>query len=170
MRTVEIPGGTAQIREQRDLSVRQRRMIEVAGIKASGLLRKLPEGVQIEQMQGIDTLELLRMGFDESDLEAFQNLQDITILATLASWTLDRPLPTAETVGDLPGPLYDALSGESSAPGAEVVTGFEVSPDPQSPTNGSAGSVNGSKVGPVSPSATEMTRLEPSGASTASAG
>ena len=132
MRTVEIPGGTAVLREREDVRVRNRRLVENATVAAMPALEKVnPEGEQ----QNLST--------EEAD--SLFALQDATIVALLVSWTLQEQIPTLSTVGDMDPEIYDALAQATRETGAEVVSAesFDPTPDDGSPTQPSGDSESG---------------------------
>lgn len=134
MRTVSIPGGTATVRDVDDMTERQRRLIRTAifAAAADALGDTLDvNGAAPEQVQVHVTGELGERMFA---------MRDARIVAAVAEWTLDRPLPTLDTVQDLPGGVYDALDRETTGLTAAVSTDFSADPDPQSPTPPSTGS------------------------------
>ena len=74
------------------------------------------------------------------DLDAIDGAQAAFIVAYLLRWSYDRPLPTIDTVDDLPGPLYDTLAQATSKLGDGTVdTTAEGARDAASPTVPSAG-------------------------------
>lgn len=97
MRTVEIPGGTARLREKGELRVRDRRLIEAATLAASGAYSKLESSTGGMK----DPDELLQAGISRSDWEVLKEVQDAKIVAALVDWTLPVPLPNMGTIGDL---------------------------------------------------------------------
>ena len=119
---------------------------------------------------------LTSMRLDVDQAMAFDDLKEATVVATLHDWTLDRPLPTLETIGSLPSDLYEALlkavAGISvdaeenmSATRAPDLTAIDESSDPtgesgsssdssqtepqstQTPTSSSASSLSSGGVG-----------------------
>ena len=156
---VAIPGGTAVVRAPSELRVRHRRVVESAALAAAALIQRLEPGT--DELPG-----------DLSAEEAGKllTLQDATIVASLESWTLPDPLPTLETVGDLPVGVYDALAEATRRTGAELAlrgTDFSARPiKEESPTEPS-GSSNGSLVAeqPNPPTSSP----EPAGESSATA-
>jgi len=147
---VEIPGGFAILRETNELRGRDRMLIKAAAIAASSAIEKMPETVR-EGQQKDETEEQakVRMAQEMSSLDlniteamSLLELRQATMIATLESWTLNLPLPTMETVGDLPADLYDALDdaigGVSTA--MAVATDFEPQPGKENPTGNSESS------------------------------
>ncbi len=129
MKTVDIPGGTAVLREKQDIKVRQRQLVEAAYIPASAAMAKLPGN--IEELKDFD---LSKSDITISEAQTLFDLQSATIVAALASWTLDAPLPTMETVGDLDQDVYDELGAATASLGNEIVAPESFEPtDPRSP-------------------------------------
>ena len=108
MPAIELPNGASAIlRDRGELTERAVRAISRAQTRAVGTLGKL-----------------LKAGFDDNDPATYGAYSDLTpedednldgfqavlIVTMLSSWSLDKELPTVETVLDLPKPLYDALA------------------------------------------------------------
>jgi len=129
MKTIEIPDGSAELREKPDIKVRHRRLIEAAGVAAMPGLAKLPS--TRDELENLDVAKVGSLTRTEAD--SLFTLQDATIIAALASWTLPKPLPTMDTVGDLDPELYDALANATRELGTSVATGVDFDPpDPRS--------------------------------------
>jgi len=142
MRTVTIEGGTADVREGPDITVRQKRIVESAAVGASHALSKLPS-----DQKALENLSIQDLNLTKDEADTVYALQDATIVASLASWTLDKPLPTLDTIGDMSQGLYDELARATSGMGASIVNGVDFDPpnpsDPEfesSPTPPSDGS------------------------------
>ena len=128
MKTVEIPGGNAQLREKHEIKVRHRRLVESASVGAAVALAKLPsDEAELEAA----TLADLDLTTDEAD--GLFKLQDATIVAALDSWTLPDPIPTLATVGDLDPDVYDALAEATRELGTAIAT--EENFDPPAPNS-----------------------------------
>lgn len=138
MRTVDIPGGTAVLRDRSELTVRQKRAIEKALIHIAPALPKMMEIKQRADaaMSGEDGQE--RAGVQEQDAqsqpalsdEEIDNsyaLQNATIIAYLHSWSLPDPIPA--DIEDMPADVYEALAGHCAGL-QEEPSGFEPSPEP----------------------------------------
>lgn len=148
MKTIDIPGGQATLRDVADLTVKQRRLVQASTLMTARRFAQMPDEVrqaaakavvdgktsgpesQEERLQGL--LNLLPATKEEA--QVMLSSQDDCIIAFLASWTLGLPLPTtAEMVENLPGALYDALA-EAIMPAVGEVIGapsadFSVVPD-----------------------------------------
>jgi hypothetical protein len=120
MKTVEIPGGTARIRET--LSVRQRHDIESAAVGAASALDKLPK-----DREELETVDESSIHLTRDEARALFVLQEATIVATLVDWTLPGPIPNENTIGDMDAEVYDALADATSEIGVATVapTDFE---------------------------------------------
>lgn len=142
-RTVEVPGGTAVLRDADEMSERQRRVVRSALFAAAADAL----GDELSTAPGQPPTSV-HLSAATGDLMAAT--KDAAIVASLVSWTLDGPLPTMDSVVDLPGALYDALAVET----ANLISGLTLdttpSPDPQSPTPASSDS-NG-RLGDGAPS------------------
>ena len=126
MRTVDIPGGTATFRDREDVRIRHRRLIEAATVAALPALAKInttdPDAAA-KALTGPEATTLFE-------------LQDASIVGLLASWTLEGPTPTLETIGDLDPVVYDALAERTRETGAQVAAAevFKETPEAESPT------------------------------------
>lgn len=130
MRDVEIPGGTAKFLEtsgenRDEIPGRAVKLIKASSLAAMTQLadypelfeplrtvedesgEKRPETADERQARLAPVLKGLRLTTEQA--MAFDNMREATVVATLHSWTLDRRLPTLETIGDLDGELYGAL-------------------------------------------------------------
>jgi hypothetical protein len=152
MRTVDIPGGTATFREEGELRGRDSKLVKAAAIAAQSALEKLPDDAQpkpgetreqtAERLIGL--MKNIKLDLTQEEAMRLMSMKEAIVIAYLASWTLDLPLPTLETIGDLPGPIYDALD---EAVGGEYIkvkigTDFSPSPDKDSPTGPSSDSAS----------------------------
>ena len=141
-----------------------------AAVAASPLLAKLPQDVATRQ--ALSEAEVLALGVSRKEADSLFELQDATIIAVLASWSLEDPLPDMDTVGDIDVDVYDALKQATAELGAEITAETFDPPDPRSdgftdsPTTPSADSSNGSEGAGTSPSIDESPSF---GTSTSSA-
>lgn len=66
-------------------------------------------------------------------IQLMYDLNDALIVALVKDWSYETPV-SVETLGDLPGEVYDALQ-DATAPFLDrLLPNFGVSPDPASPT------------------------------------
>lgn len=147
MRTVEIPGGTARVRDVREeIKIRQQRILDTAVIPAIPAFNKArAERDQWEQDGGDVRLSTLT----RQESVALMEFQDAQMVALLHSWTLERPLPDVDTIQDLEPDLYQALLEATR----EIQNTTEVfardnmdpSPEEESPTVPSSDSKTGSR-------------------------
>lgn len=161
MHTVEIPGGTAEIRDRADIKERQRRLVQSAAMAASSVMAKLPDdlaSLDTEDAEAVQTVSQAMSGVSLSaaDANLLQELQDATIVALLASWTLAEPLPTLETVLDLDTDLYDALAQATKDQGVALAQATDFTPDadkasPTTPSSGSDGPLRADTEQPLTP-------------------
>ena len=121
---IEIPGGKATLRDT--LTIRERREIQRIALDAMGLANQL-SGTSVA-LQPKDA-ELLMTTQDK--------MADATLIAYLKEWTLKSPLPTLETITEMDGDVYDAITAAIEKNSA--LAGVDTSPakDPASPTSGS---------------------------------
>jgi hypothetical protein len=148
---ITIPGGTATLLTNKELTPRRRRPLEQADIMNGPLMTKIrdarrvvsPTG-EVEENPGLWGPELV---LTERDAQLLTSYQDKKIIARLASWTIELPLPTTtDALLDVPGDVYDALAaGLVRAEVADGVNPFVPSAgdggtldDAESPTGASA--------------------------------
>ena len=139
----DILGGQAVFRDMEDMRGRDRNLIKAAAAAATGYFSKLPpevmepgpEGETPEEMVARTTPLLEGLAFTWQENLAMLELRQATVVAMLQSWTLDRPLPTMDTIGDLEGDLYDSLDEAIGGVTTAIAQGvdLEPSPDPDSP-------------------------------------
>lgn len=167
---VKLPGGaTATLRDPASLKVRQRRIIEVAGLSAANIISRIPQesaGGSPDEIEGaIGSLELSR-----ADSTALMDLQDATIVAFLESWTLPQPLPTMDTVGDMDLDVYDALAQATKELGAPLAAGtVDFSPKPMTVDSPTVPSSSSDTHLTADPQTTPTQPSSPDGTSTATA-
>lgn len=129
MKTVPIPGGTADLREQNEIKVRHRRLVESASAGAAVALAKLPS----DQAE-LEAATLADLDLTEVEADNLFRLQDATIVAALDSWTLPDPIPTLATVGDLTPEVFDALAEATRDLGTVIASKEDFEPtNPNSP-------------------------------------
>lgn len=145
MRTVEIPGGTATFRESEDLRARDADLIEAAAYAAAPALSRLPQqaltpsGDEDEAAAAARFAEAVKdVNFNLDEWLLLTQMRRATIVATLDSWTLDRPLPTMATIGDLPRDLMVALDAAIGGVPVQARTDFSPDRDQESPTTASS--------------------------------
>lgn len=111
MSVIQIPGGTATLRDQL-VSERHFELIEVASTTAAPAVSKL----QAARGEGFDELPeeeqqalmmSVQLTFDEA--LSLKTMQKAAIVAFVEHWSRG-PLPTMETVSDLPRDVFRALS------------------------------------------------------------
>jgi hypothetical protein len=112
MRNVEIPGGSATIRDREDILTRHRTLLRATAFVAASAIAKIPRkpGEKPGDPDEVDWDNADKVGLTYTDTAAIMALEDAAIVALLESWTLPAPLPTLDTVQDLAPKLYDALS------------------------------------------------------------
>lgn len=172
---VKIPGGTANFRDANDpeLPGRSVKILKAAATSAVSHLSDYPELFE-PQREGESEedrntrldgrLQGMKLSVDQA--MALDNLREATVVATLESWTLDRRLPTLDTIGDLPAELYNALLEQAGGLSAiQLEENFNATKDPNdgAPTGDSGSSDGPSKPGPESlPMTTSSTDTAPS--------
>lgn len=158
MRTVVIPGGVARFKDRNEMRGRDSKMVKAATIAAQGALAKLPdearpkpgESEKDAAVRMEEVLKTTKLDLTQEEAMALLSMKEAIVVAYLASWTLDIPLPTLETIGDLPEEIYDALD---NAVGGEYLTvtspDFSPGPDQNSPTGPSSDSSSSLRAEPV---------------------
>lgn len=157
-KTVDIPGGQAVIRDADEMTERQRRIIRRVMIDALG------DAIGDIDANAISDATDLKLRITPQLGDAMFDLRDAAIVAGLASWSLPEPLPTVDTVQDLPTSLYDALEAATGHLTSVMSVDTSPSPEPDSPTQPSSAS-GGLLRGEAEPTITWST----SGASTSTA-
>lgn len=166
-RQVDIPGGKATLRERGEVRQRDRRRLESASVMASPAMARIQAATKGGDPRD---LNLSEVGLSREEFDSLYELQDATILAYLADWTLGRALPqNANDLGDLDADLYDALRTATASDGADTLApvDFNPSPEPDRPTLAVTDSAGPSKENPApqpastvtSPSAGESTPI-----------
>lgn len=145
---IEIPGGTATLLTNKELTPRRRRPIEQADIQQLPLFTKIRNARRVINSAGEVEENVGLWGPDlvlsDRDAELLTSYSDKKIIARLSGWTLDLPLPTTtDALLDIPGGVYDALqAGLVKAEAADGANPFEPSEatleDAESPTGASA--------------------------------
>ncbi|HVA08723.1 MAG TPA: hypothetical protein VNG12_18470 [Acidimicrobiales bacterium] len=144
MKDVTIPGGTAKLRDEGDLTPRQKKALKDAAFAVGPVYQRL-------RAQGTERA-LQESSLSATDLRRIRELKEATVCALLDSWSLDAPLPTESTIADLETELYDALVALIEAEPDNTATDFSVNPDPKAPTSGADGSSGTSSDEAPSPS------------------
>jgi hypothetical protein len=171
MKTVDVLGATAVFREADDLRARDVDLIEAASLAAASALAKLPtaaiaggaeapEGETEEQKAAREAESARLIGeamaqtpFSLAEALALAQLRRATIVATLESWTLREPLPTMDTIGDLPRKTIEALDQAIGGMGSAINRpDFQNMTDPESPTSPSSDSSSQPEGDPQNPS------------------
>lgn len=142
---VDLPGGGwAVIKDPTDLTNRERRVLRHAVFPARALSEKLTAAGAQPDRPTPDALDALGDTLTADDLDLIDGAQAAFIVVYTAELHAadgsSLPLPTLETVDDLPGPIFDALAQATVNLGDGSL---DVSPsqaaDPASPTGPSPG-------------------------------
>lgn len=132
-RTVEIPGGTAELFDRDELTPRRRIPAKALLYRADDLLAKIASARTVTKPDGESDTRAALNGPDvrltQYEAETLEQLQYATTWGWLKSWTLDIPLPaTWEDLLDVPSHITDALNLEVQKQGnPEVADDFEIS-------------------------------------------
>ena len=174
MKTVPIPGGTAQLRERSELRGRDENLIKAASMAASKGVVKVAgiddtprDGETNEEATARAEAEAESVDLTWQESLSLLELRQAVIVAVLEHWTLERPLPTMATIGDLPAELYNALDEAIGGEAIKLGTDFSPPDNPkdlwESPTVDSDLCATASRDGvedqsiPTSPDGTEST-------------
>ena len=138
-RSVLPTGGSVQWWKRSELTPRKERPMSILN---AHLMPKYKQAVDATG-KNPDDLGPLDVGLSREDLDEVYELQELTVLAYLKSWTLkDIPLPqNRDELLEIPLPIYDALIEHASKIQAvNLSDAFSVDAveDPESPTGDSA--------------------------------
>ena len=128
---IEIPGGKATLRDT--LTIRERREIQRIALDAMGLANQLT-GTSVALQPNAERVQLRKDA--ELLMTTRDKMADATLIAYLKEWTLKSPLPTLDTITEMDGDVYDAITAAIEKNSA--LAGVDTSPakDPDSPTSG----------------------------------
>ncbi len=136
---VNLPsGGWADIRDVADVTERQRRPIKRAQSKLGANGEFLAAVKAAQDLKGDET-ELTPAEQSEiaaglgSAFDDLEELNDLLVAALVAGWSYGDVV-TADACQDIPGRDLDALREAVTPYMAQLMPGFEPSPDPDSPT------------------------------------
>jgi hypothetical protein len=133
--TVEIPGGTAVLKDDSEMTNKEVKTLRRSARAASSV-----------------ALHLEEMGYDETNPESWKALsklpeeeydnldifQRTCVLIRLKSWTLDRPIPTTEDeVDDLPRNIFVPITTAAANVNLSDEFGIEGAGDPKVDTDAS---------------------------------
>lgn len=149
---VQIPGGTATLRDPADLTERGRRLMQTALIPLQSLAGKMPASVRKEAQGGAE-VNAAQFISTRQEAAAMLEFRDAAVIALLKDWSLDEPLPTIDTLLDLDGETLRALFAGADPFVKDVMavmnpTDFSPQdPGRDSPFDKSATSAPGSRAG-----------------------
>jgi hypothetical protein len=118
------PDGYLDLREPNEVSVRSRRAISAISLSLGDAMDRLQKATPETSIGSL--------GFSEEQADAFFRIQEASVVAFLAGWSREEPIPTLATLGDFPDDLYKFLMTQTSGLGAEIVldTAASGEPDP----------------------------------------
>lgn len=151
MRTVDIPGGTARFKERSELRGRDVKLVKIAAMAASQALGKVPDEVTNARPGESEAETAKRVTqylnehpliFSTQEAKLMLDLEETVAVVFLADWTLDIEKPTLETIGDLPGDIYNAVIAAVEGEAMRATSGVDFDPNPEqnSPTGPSSAS------------------------------
>ena len=167
MRRITLPdGGWVELREQADLRVKHKHMMQAAFTGAMVAMTKIPDSVvtlpedpqeRAAAIAELDVNDLTAKGaltFEEA--RSLQRVQEVAVVAFTVAWSLKEPVPTIDTVGDMREEIYDAIAETTQKEAAATMQGVNFDPTPKAepgvPTGIDNGSNGHSKVEDVAPS------------------
>jgi hypothetical protein len=150
-RTIEIPGGAAELFTQEELTPRRQKPVKSLFFRSGALLDKLANNSKVIHPDGsVEEDPNLPAGvvqLSQADADLLVDIQYATTWAYLKSWTLDLPLPKSpDELLDIPSHIVDVLNREAKAidGGVPIAAAFEPSEvtleDEDSPTGASGDS------------------------------
>lgn len=132
-KTIQIPGGTAELFEPRELTPRRNMPARSIVRRADDLMFKIimarritdPNGETVDENEHLDGPELR---LTPHEAEMLEHLKYASAWAFLKSWTLDLPFPeTWEAMLDLPQNVADAIvSATDNIGSADVAAQMEL--------------------------------------------
>lgn len=138
MRRVHLDdGGWVDLRDKEEITVGGRRGIQAIAGSLADVLAKLPD-----DPAEAAKVNLAALGMSETELDAMLRLQQASVVAFLAGWSLPDPLPTLHTVDDMPAAVFDRIAAATAADAALVAQDSPVldmsvgdgAPDPKEPS------------------------------------
>ena|SRR5579859_3302561 len=141
---IQIPGGTATLRDPADLTERGRRLMLTTIMPLQSLAGKMPKDA--------DAQAVARSISTRQEAAAMMEVRDAAIVVLLKEWTRDEPLPTLDTLLDLDHETFTALEAAvtpfvNDVLRAAMPTNFEPQdPSGDNPFGGSATSAPGLRV------------------------
>lgn len=130
-RTIQIPGGTAELFDRAELTPRRRIPAKALLYRADDLLSKIATSRTVTSPSGeVDERPALKgpdIRLTQYEAETLEHLQYATTWGWLKSWSLDLPLPaTWEDLLDVPTDITEVLNAEVQKQGnPEIVDDFE---------------------------------------------
>lgn len=114
---IEIPDGSAVLRSTNDLTKAEEWAVKDALVDYGSVARSLRiiQKAREDRIANPDDLTIEVPHLTPEERQLSRHLSSLAIVTYLVSWTLDRSKPTTvEEAWTLPGPLYDAVSGEAT--------------------------------------------------------
>lgn len=113
--TIDIPGGTAELYEDLELTPRRQRPVQELALQVGGLMDRLAQANKVKTADGTEDdqphLPGPEVEINERQAAQLSTLGDLVTFMYLKSWTLDQPLPaTADDLLDLDISVYKALT------------------------------------------------------------
>lgn len=126
---VELPGGSAELRDPGEVTEAGSQGIE----RASLLLAPERRKVFVAAADDAKKSAALATEFNPDDYDAMKALEAATVLAFVRTWVYSQPV-TVEGLKDLPKPVYDGLVAAVEPLAAALRPDVSPSTDPLSPT------------------------------------
>lgn len=133
---IEIPGGTADLYTEDEITPRRLKPVVKLSIRNSAVTEK----VQAAQKLKDSGVEAATPDFTDDEADRFADMQVITAWAYLAGWSLDREIPdTPDGMFDVPQAIVNAISEAIKKVKEDAAKDLEPSPEnvanPESPTS-----------------------------------
>jgi len=148
--SIEIPGGTAELFDDSELTPRRQRPVQELALQVGGLMDRIAQANKVTTADGVGedvkpTLGGADVEINDRQAGQLSRLGDLVTFMYLKSWTLDVAFPaTADDLLDIPSPVYNAISKAAAKMyngTGETGSGFEPSDktleDEASPTGAS---------------------------------
>ena len=151
-RTIQIPGGTAELFDRDELTPRRRIPAKALLYRADDLLAKISTARTVTNPDGETDTRPALSGEDvrltQYEAETLEHLQYATTRGWLKSWTIDIPFPaTWEDLLDVPSNITEVLNAEVQRQGnPEIADDFEISKETLEDKESFTGATGNSKT------------------------
>lgn len=128
--SVDIPGGTAWLRDPADIRERHRRLVQTAMVPLRRVFAAVPQelaeiasgtGPEAEQARIKAGTIVGENVTTRQEAAAMKELHDAVIVALLSEWSLPERVPTMDTIEDVSPEIYDALDEHTWGRAEDVI-------------------------------------------------